>query len=323
MRRIRVQSLRSLRAAVLLLGCLCALDATASGRNGSFGAGITILRSAAGTAQDGQADGVNQLVHGTLTATPAYAGQTFSFSLVTPPAHGTVTLTNPANGSFSYLADQGFKRGVDSFTFHAVDNHGVTTNTATEHVLVKVFPDTRSGEVTTLPDTPVSATPQVLGSYNGEVFTFSIIKVPDAGVLTLNDPNTGAFTYTPPTGFTGHVFAKFRVTDPTGQLSSIVIERITVTALPATAIAGIVTTRLDHAVRGSLSATPAFVGQLLTFRLVKQAAHGGVVVTNHATGAFTYTPVKGFMGHDSFVFRVTDQNGTPSNTAIEAITVHK
>src|SRR5690349_11910522 len=102
MRRIREQSLRSLRAAVLLLSCLSALDAGASGRNGSFGAGITIVRSAAGTAHDGQVDGQNPDVIGTLSATPAYAGQTFTFSIVTPPTHGTLTLVDPATGSFNY-----------------------------------------------------------------------------------------------------------------------------------------------------------------------------------------------------------------------------
>jgi hypothetical protein len=313
----------SLHAIGVLLACACALDASAAGRNGSFGAGITIVRSAAGTAQDGQVDGNNQGIIGTLMATPAYAGQTFTFSIVTPPTRGTVTLLDPASGSFSYLADKDFSRGVDSFTFHAVDNHGVTTNTATVYVLVRVSIGTREGEVTTPPNTPVTGTLFATPAYSGEVLTFSIVKDPDVGVFTLTDPHTGAFSYTPPNGFTGHVFVKFLVTDPTGQRSSNAIERVTVTALPATALGGSVTTLPNHAVSGSLAATAAFAGQKLTYRLVHQAVHGRVVITDLATGAFTYTPAKGYKGHDSFTFRVTDQNGTPSNTAVESITVHK
>ncbi|MFE6236469.1 LamG-like jellyroll fold domain-containing protein [Cellulosimicrobium sp. NPDC057862] len=41
-----------------------------------------------------------------------------------------------------------------------------------------------------------------------------------------------------------------------------------------------------------------------TFEVVQAPAHGTAVVTNAATGAFTYTPTAGFVGADPFTFRV-------------------
>lgn len=38
-----------------------------------------------------------------------------------------------------------------------------------------------------------------------------------------------------------------------------------------------------------------------------------------ANGSFTYTPVRGFSGTDSFTFKVSD--GTKSDTAVVSITV--
>lgn len=243
MRRTAEPSFRAIHAVALLLGYMCALDTWAGARGGSLGVGITIVRSAAAVAQDGQVDANNQDIHGTLYVTSAYIGQTFTFGIITPPAHGTVILVDPATGSFSYTADKKFKKGVDSFTFHVMDNHGVTSNTATEYVLLRVRAKAHKAEVTTAPNTPVTGTLTVVPSYNGEMLTFTILKDPDVGVFTLTDPQTGAFSYTPPNGFTGGVFVKFRAMDETGRFSNISIERITVTPIPATAIGGSVTTR--------------------------------------------------------------------------------
>lgn len=314
---------RSLREVGLLLGCICALDAWAGSRSDGIGVGITIVRSIVpATAHDGQVDGHTLSISGTLSATAGYSGQALSFSIITPPADGTVTIVDPATGSFSYTAHKRFKRGVDSFTFHVTDNHGVTSNIATEYVLLRIKATTHEGGVTTFPDTPVTGTLSAVPSYNGETLTFVIVKQPDVGAFTFTDLHSGAFSFTPLDGFSGRVFVRFRVMDPTGRFSNTSVERITVMPIPATAIGGSMTTGPNQSVTGVLSATTAFASQLLTFRLVTPARHGKVVITDMASGAFKYTPAKDFKGQDKFTFRVTDQNGTLSNTAIESITVH-
>ena len=54
------------------------------------------------------------------------------------------------------------------------------------------------------------------------------------------------------------------------------------------------------------------------FSAVTLPQHGSVVV--NPDGTFTYTPVAGFVGQDSFTYRITDANGDVS-TATVTITV--
>jgi endonuclease I len=60
-------------------------------------------------------------------------------------------------------------------------------------------------------------------------------------------------------------------------------------------------------------------GQGLTASLAVQAQHGTAVITNGATGAFTYTPNAGFCGPDQFTYSVT--NGPDSDQAIVYVEV--
>ena len=54
------------------------------------------------------------------------------------------------------------------------------------------------------------------------------------------------------------------------------------------------------------------------FSAVTLPQHGSVVV--NADGTFTYTPGAGFVGQDSFTYRITDANGDVS-TATVTVTV--
>jgi hypothetical protein len=54
--------------------------------------------------------------------------------------------------------------------------------------------------------------------------------------------------------------------------------------------------------------------------VVDTADHGGTSV-NPTTGAITYTPSSGFTGADSFTYRVSDDDGAPSNDATVSLTV--
>jgi Bacterial Ig domain/Domain of unknown function DUF11 len=83
---------------------------------------------------------------------------------------------------------------------------------------------------------------------------------------------------------------------------------------------GNLSTATNTAVSGTLSATPGYSGQVLTFSIVSQPSNGSVILTNAATGAVTYTPDSGFSGVDTFVWTAGD--GIVSATpAAESITV--
>lgn len=73
----------------------------------------------------------NTAVSGTLQAT---GNGTLTFVIVSQPTHGTVTLTNPASGAFTYTPADGFS-GADSFTFKA-NNGSADSNTASESITV-------------------------------------------------------------------------------------------------------------------------------------------------------------------------------------------
>jgi ELWxxDGT repeat protein len=57
-----------------------------------------------------------------------------------------------------------------------------------------------------------------------------------------------------------------------------------------------------------------------TIEIVTQPANG-TVVANTGVGSLTYTPNNGFAGLDTFVYRVLDSAGNPSNGATVSVTV--
>lgn len=94
---------------------------------------------------------------------------------------------------------------------------------------------------------------------------------------------------------------------------------LTLIDVKPTANAGSVSTA-GAAVSGTLSATAGYHGQVLSFAIASQPVHGSVTLTNAAKGSFSYTPVAGYTGTDSFTFTAGD--GTlNSNAAKETITV--
>jgi hypothetical protein len=84
------------------------------------------------------------------------------------------------------------------------------------------------------------------------------------------------------------------------------------------AYASAVTTTAGIAVNGLLQGSDPDSGGL-TFAIDVHPEHGSVVVTDAATGTFTYTPAPGFAGYDPFTFSVSD--GASTTTATEMMFV--
>jgi hypothetical protein len=82
---------------------------------------------------------------------------------------------------------------------------------------------------------------------------------------------------------------------------------------------GSVQTNEDTAVTGTLSASDAD-GDPLTFSVVTNGVNGSVVITNPATGAFTYTPNANANGIDTFQLKVND-GALDSNIATITISI--
>lgn len=125
---------------------------------------------------------------------------------------------------------------------------------------------------------------------------------------------------TPATGQAGSSLITLTLTDSFGE-SVHTSFTVTVSDQAATANNGSIVTKFVGLVRGQLSATPAYIGQMLTYHVARLPAHGSLMSFDPATGTFSYKPTRHFLGTDSFTFTVTDAFGKVSNTAMESITL--
>ena len=173
----------------------------------------------------------------------------------------------------------------------------------------------------------ISGTVPALTNSTDCVSSDTVVQGPAHGSLDF-DAGTGEYTYTPssatyvgPDAFIWNGMVSGLCTEadnPTAPLSNVGTVTFTLTVAPPVASDGSVSTAEGQAVTGQLRAT-APSGQALTYALVTGPVHG-TITRSASTGAFTYTPVAGFSGADSFTFDTKDSGGT-SNTATEAIGV--
>lgn len=159
--------------------------------------------------------GVNTAKAITLTATPATPGDTLSYSIVSNPAHGTLSGTAP---NVNYTPNSGYV-GPDSFTFEATEN-GVVSNTATVSITVTAGPPppvANSQSVSTNMNTAVAITLTGTPGTSGDTLTFAIATSPAHGSLSGTAPHV---TYTPATGYVGPDSFTFNVTESNGATSA-------------------------------------------------------------------------------------------------------
>ena len=233
--------------------------------------------------------------------------------VINQPAHGTLAL-NQNDGSFVYTPAPGFAL-TDTFTYQAYDGH---TYSATGTVTITVNPVPSVTNVSYMLNagaTLTVAAPGVL-AYDSDVdklpLTAGLASNPTNGTVTLN--TDGSFTYTPAAGFHGQ--DSFTYTASITTSNNVVVPSppatvsLLVNAIPVAA------SQTYTAKENTLLSVPAATGVLnqatdadsgpdaLTAVLVNSPAHG--TLTLNPTGAFTYTPVTGYFGPDSFTYEAFD-----------------
>jgi N-acetylneuraminic acid mutarotase len=242
----------------------------------------------------------------TLAATDV-EGDALSYTVVTGPAHGTLSGTGTSR-TYTPAADY---HGPDSFTFKANDGTAYSIETTVTLTVTPVndAPVARLGSVTTAENTPVSVT---LGAVDvdGDSLTYTVVSGPARGTLS----GSGAsLTYTPAAGYHGPDFLLFQVGDGTLE-STVAAVTLTVTPVNDMPVARALsfTTSHDAPVSVRLEGTDGD-GDALSFEVVGAPAHG----TLSGTGAaLVYTPSSGFAGEDAFTYRVSD-----GQSASEPVTV--
>ena len=157
-------------------------------------------------------------------------GQPLTPSLVTQPAHGTVTVN--ADGTLNYFPALNYN-GTDSFTYRVSDGL-LNSNTATVAVTIVPVndPPVATGDSASTTQN-VGVTISVLSNdhdVDGDLLTPSIVARPAHGSATVNAD--GTVTYTPASSFTGNDTFTYLVSD--GLLTSnTVTVSITVGSLPS------------------------------------------------------------------------------------------
>ncbi|MFD2332463.1 Ig-like domain-containing protein [Cohnella sp. GCM10020058] len=269
---------------------------------------------------------MNTALTDTLPATDANTGDTLTFSTVSNPSHGTVTVN--ANGLYTYTPTTGYT-GTDSFTFKANDGKA-DSNTATVTITVnapptatnvniageKVVGETLTGTYTYGDaDSDPTGTPVYKWYRDSQATGASKVEINGATsgsyVLTAGDAGKYLFFEVTPKAATGTLTGTPVVSTGYGP---IVPANVAPVATDDTK-----TTNMDTALTDTLPATDANTGDTLTFSKVSNPSHGTVTV--NADGSYTYTPTTGYTGTDSFTFKANDGKAD-SNTATVTITVN-
>ncbi|RYD99075.1 MAG: tandem-95 repeat protein [Sphingobacteriales bacterium] len=249
-------------------------------------------------------------VNGKITATDA-DGDPLTFTLVTPPAHGTLVL-NP-DGTYTYTPNADYN-GTDSFVVTVSDGKGGTT-TVTINVTVTAVNDvpvaTTPVNVTTTKNTPVTGKVTAT-DVDGDPLTYSVGTPPANGTVVVNPD--GTFTYTPNNNYSGTDSFTVVVSDGKGGTTTVTVNvNIAPTNVAPVVTAPAITTNEDTPVNGKITATDAD-GDPLTFTLVTPPAHGTLVL--NPDGTYTYTPNANYNGTDSFVVTVSDGKGGTTTVTI-------
>lgn len=261
---------------------------------------------------------LNVAAPGVLSNDSDADGDPITATVVTPPAHGTVTLS--ASGALVYTPTVNYS-GADSFTYSVSDGRatsGVATVSLTI-IATNRAPVAADDAFATNEDTPlVVAAPGVLtgdSDADGDALTAAVVTGPAHGSLLL--AANGSFTYTPAANYNGSDSFTYKVKD--GQVdSNIATVVLTVNAVNDVPVAGIDTfaatedTTLNIVAPGVLVNDSDAEGSLLVPTLVRNALHG--TVTLSADGSFQYVPVANYSGADSFTYSVSD--GSLSSLAV-------
>jgi hypothetical protein len=138
-------------------------------------------------------------------------GPDLGFTIVDPPAHGSVTLDG---GNLTYTPDVDFS-GVDAFTYRATSATTELSDDGTVTVVVRPVDDpvdAQPDDYATGFEQPVTGNVLANDVAHDGPMTATLVHPPSAGTVDLQED--GSFVYTPNAGFSGTDVFTYRATDP-------------------------------------------------------------------------------------------------------------
>ncbi|MBU7320117.1 Ig-like domain-containing protein [Paenibacillus oleatilyticus] len=265
----------------------------------------------------------NGQLSGKLAAADADSQDTLTYSIVSQPAKGTLTLENAVLGTFTYKPNPA-AAGIDSFVFRA---HDGKTNSNDALVVIDIERQTdgsgnrkpaaeymtfKTNESLALQGKLMAADP------DGDPLFYRIVKQGAKGTAAITDSVYGAFTYAPNSKQSGSDMFTYEVSDGKGGTdeAAVVIEIKPNQSPKADNVT--YTTNQGVTLNGEFKATDGDQDRL-TYSIAKNADKGTVTVTDATYGKFTYKPKPGQSGTDVFHYKVTD--GLAEASAIVTITI--
>jgi VCBS repeat-containing protein len=242
-------------------------------------------------------------------------GDRLNFEVVRPPAGGRVVVDGPR------LRFEPARDAHGEATFDIVASDGLarsTPVTVTATITpVNDAPTAQSSTLTTTEDAPLKGKLRV-ADVDVEPLQIKIVKAP-IGQLTIDDPSTGAFTYTPRKNFSGIDIFEFMVVDGSGKSAragaSVVVSEM---EDPPVGYPAAITAPRFGSTTGTLQGHDP-EGQPIRFRIVKQPAIGTVTLVDEKTGTFRFETRGNGSGRVGFMFVVNDGHldSVPVEVAVE------
>lgn len=225
-------------------------------------------------------------------------GDALSWSVIKAPTLGTLDL-NTSTGAYTYDSDQGVT-GNDSFIIQVTDGVCPIQKEYTVHLYSIKDNGTPLVNVTT---TGVPFSSQVLTVAKNTAVSYSVKTQGSFGLTTIN-AESGEYTYAPNTDTRGQDSFVVAVSHTYGSYELEVF--IYQNSIPNDSL---VKTSIIVAENGSYSGFVACsdldLGDTLSYQLKDNPMKGNVDL-NATTGAYTYTPLEGLAGNDSFSVKVGD-----------------
>ncbi len=249
----------------------------------------------------------------TLSGSDPDTGDTLIYSIVTNPAHGTLSGTAP---NLTYTPNNNFN-GTDSFTYK-VNDGTVDSPVATVSITVNPVNDAPVANAQTL-STPEDTNKSIMltgSDPENSTLVYTVVTPPSHGTLVGTAPN---ITYTPDSNYNGSDSFDFKVSDGTADSPTASVQ-INITAandIPV-AVAQTLATNEDTDLSITLSGSDADTGDTLTYSVVTDPAHGTL---SGSVPNLTYTPNHNYNGTESFTFKANDGTAD-SQPATITITVN-